>query len=150
MQTQRIKTIKAVYETAPEYMTCKPRARFTSSREIFSWFQTMKDETKESFICLHLDSKNTLVCAEVVSVGSLNASIVHPREVFKTALLSNAAALVFIHNHPSGDPTPSSEDMELTTRLCDAGKLLGIRILDHIIIGEDRYKSFADAGLIGD
>ena len=148
MTSKRIRQIKSVYENGPDYCTAHPRDRFTTSKEVFEFFKNMCDETKEHFVTLHLDSKNRLACMDVVSTGSLNASIVHPREVFKTALLSNAAALILIHNHPSGDPTPSREDLELTGRLKEAGELLGLRVLDHIIIGEDCYVSLADRGLI--
>ncbi len=148
----RMKVIRPVWETltinevTSDYIG--GRARFTSSREVFALFNFLKYETKEHFLALHLDSKNKILCLDKVSSGSLNAAIVHPREVFKTALLSSAAAVLFVHNHPSGNPEPSSEDLALTTRLRDAGKLLGIRVLDHIIIGEDRYYSLADQGLI--
>ncbi|MDT8444359.1 MAG: JAB domain-containing protein [Desulfuromonadales bacterium] len=81
-------------------------------------------------------------------MGSLNASIVHPREVYKAALLSSAAAVIFIHNHPSGDTAPSREDIEITKRLKDAGELLGIRVLDHLIVGEAGYYSFANDGIL--
>ena len=104
-------------------------------------------ETKEHFLCVHLDGKNRLSCVDRVAVGSLNSAIVHPREVFKTALLSSAAALILIHNHPSGDPTPSREDLELTGRLKEAGELLGIKVLDHVIIG-DTYVSLCERGLL--
>ena len=144
----KLKTIKAVYERSPEYVTAEKREKFESSKAVSEWFRALQDETKETFLCLHLDSKNTLVCLDVVSVGSLNASIVHPREVFKTAILSNAAALLFVHNHPSGNCTPSREDIELTERLKKGGELLGIRILDHVIVGENCYHSMADAGTI--
>jgi len=110
-------------------------------------FSFLNQETKEYFLTLHLDGKNRIVCMEEVSVGSLNQSIVHPREVFKTALLSSAAAIVLIHNHPSGDPTPSREDREITRRLKEGGDLLGIRVLDHIIVGES-YLSFVEQGLL--
>jgi len=148
MAKHKVKVIKAVYERSPEYVTAYKKDRFTSSRDAFEWFKELRYETKEVFAAIHLDSKNKIVCADIVSVGSLNASIVHPREVFKTALLSNAAAVLFVHNHPSGDPEPSSEDIALTRRLKDAGELLGIRVLDHVIVGENRYLSFADKGLI--
>ena len=121
--------------------------RFTAARQVSDWFRALKDEAKESFIALHLDGKNRVNCMEVVSIGSLNQSIVHPREVFKTALLSSAAAIILIHNHPSGDTTPSREDMEITKRLKEAGDILGIKVLDHIIIGEDYY-SFTEHRLI--
>ena len=101
---------------------------------------------REHFVVLMVDKKNRVIGMNTVSVGSLDSAIVHPREVYKPAILSNAAALIFGHNHPSGDPAPSPEDRVLTTRLVEAGKLLGMQVLDHIIIGSERsYYSFADA-----
>jgi len=119
-----------------------------SANAIFEMFKDLSREAKEHFISLHLDNKNKILCIDRVSVGSLTASVVHPREVFKTALLSSAAAVVFIHNHPSGDPEPSREDLDITTRLKQCGELLGIRILDHVVIGENRYCSFSDRGYL--
>jgi DNA repair protein RadC len=84
----------------------------------------------------------------LVSIGSLNQSIVHPRDTFKTALLSNAAAILCIHQHPTGDPTPSSEDIAITRRLKEAGEIMGIKLLDHIIIGDGEYLSFVERGLL--
>jgi len=147
----KFKQIKAIYET----LTIKeeisgylpPATRFTSPTQIFQIFNFLQLETKEYFLTLHLDGKNRIICIEEVSVGSLNQSIVHPREVFKTALLSSAAAIILIHNHPSGDPQPSREDREITRRLKEAGELLGIRVLDHMIIGET-YLSFVEMGLM--
>jgi len=97
-----------------------------------------------------LDQKNKMIGINTVSMGSLTASVVHPREVFKPAILSNAAALLCCHNHPSGAPQPSREDRALTTRLVDAGKLLGINVLDHIILGDgnESYYSFADEQML--
>ena len=103
---------------------------------------------REEFVVIGLDGKNKMIFLNSVSIGCLTASIVHPREVFKAAILGNAVALILCHNHPSGDPSPSSEDIEITKRLVAAGDLLGIKILDHIIMGDDRYLSFADKGLI--
>lgn len=143
----RFKVIKAVYETMTirdsitNYIS--PGSRYTSPDQIFDTFKFLRDETKEYFIAIHLDGKNRIICIDQVSVGSLNQSIVHPREVFKTSLLSSAAAIILLHNHPSGDPTPSREDLEITKRLREAGDLLGIRILDHIVIG-DTYISFVE------
>jgi DNA repair protein RadC len=105
-------------------------------------------ETKEYFITLHLNGKNQISCVDVVSIGSLNQSIVHPREVFKTALLSSAAAIILVHQHPTGDPAPSSEDIAITRRLKEAGDIIGIKILDHCIIGKDDYISFVERGLL--
>jgi DNA repair protein RadC len=105
---------------------------------------------REHFMVGMLDQKNKMIGINTVSMGSLTASVVHPREVFKPAILSNAAALVCCHNHPSGAPQPSQEDRALTTRLVDVGKLLGINVLDHIILGDgnESYFSFADEGLL--
>jgi DNA repair protein RadC len=149
MKCKRIQQIKAVFEAGPDYCAAHARERFTTSKQVFDFFTAMRDETKEHFVALHLDSKNRLSCMDVVSTGSLSASIVHPREVFKTALLSSAAAVILLHNHPSGDPTPSREDLELTGRLREAGELLGIRVLDHVIVGDGCYVSLADRGLLG-
>jgi DNA repair protein RadC len=105
---------------------------------------------REKFLVAHLDAKHRPIGIELVSVGSLTASIVHPREVFKAAVLQNAAAVILCHNHPSGDSAPSPEDMAITSRLCEAGEVLGIRVLDHVIIGDGTgaVYSFADAGAL--
>lgn len=100
----------------------------------------------EEFGVLVLDTRNRLKQLQVVSTGSLNGSLVHPREVFREATILRAAALVAFHNHPSGDPTPSREDRELTLRLVRAGKILGIDLLDHIIVASGRYWSFKERG----
>jgi len=115
---------------------------------VYELFRDLKCESKEHFMALHLDGKNRILCYELISLGSLNQSIVHPREVFKSALLSSAAALILIHNYPSGDPQPSSEDLSITRRLKEAGELLGVRILDHLIVGDGTYYSFADQGVL--
>ena len=101
---------------------------------------------REQFLVACLDAKHAIIGVNIVSLGSLTLSLVHPREVFKPAILLNSAAIICAHNHPSGDPAPSSEDRVLTIRLRQAGDLLGITILDHIILGDDRTFSFADQG----
>jgi len=147
----KFKQIKAVYETltvqedTSNYL--KPNMRYTSPSQIFDTFSFLQNETKEHFITLHLDGKNRIICCDIVSSGSLNQSIVHPRETFKTALLSSAAGIILMHNHPTGDPSPSTEDLEVTRRLREAGELLGIKVLDHIIIGSTYY-SFVERGNI--
>jgi DNA repair protein RadC len=113
--------------------------------EIFSF---LHNEAKEHFFTVHLDGKNRIICLDLVSIGSLNQSIVHPREVFKTSLSTSAAALLLVHNHPSGDPSPSSEDISITRRLKEGGELLGIKVLDHVIVGYDGYLSFVEKGLL--
>ena len=102
----------------------------------------------ERFIALALNTKNHVVAVLPVSSGSLNASIVHPRELFQRAILANCASLILAHNHPSGDPVPSPEDIALTRKLIDAGLLLDIPILDHVILGYGKYSSFKEMGLL--
>ena len=104
---------------------------------------------REQFVVCGLDVKHHIIGLNVVSVGSLTVSIVHPREVFKPLILMNACALLCAHNHPSGDPTPSPEDHALTARLREAGDLLGITLLDHIVLGDTYNYSFADQGWPG-
>jgi DNA repair protein RadC len=108
----------------------------------------MHEMAEENFIILCLNTKNKIAGVHTVSIGSLNASIVHPREVFKAALLNNASGIICLHNHPSGDPEPSREDIEITHRLVNAGNILGIKVLDHIIIGDGRYISLKEQGMM--
>lgn len=103
---------------------------------------------KEQFVVILLDAKNKVIGTEVVSEGSLSTSIVHPRDVFQPAILQNAAAIAVAHNHPSGDPTPSAEDRELTQTLLEAGRALCIPVLDHLIIGDGTYYSFEEDGAL--
>ena len=121
--------------------------RFESSQDVFREFESLRESDKEKFYTLHLDTKNTVIGVELVSQGSLDSAPVHPREVYKSALLSSAASVIFVHSHPSGDPEPSIADKEITRLLKQAGELLQIGVLDHIIIGGmDKYYSFADKG----
>ena len=106
----------------------------------------MHEMAEENFVILCLNTKNKIAGVHTVSIGSLNASIVHPREVFKAALLNNANGIICLHNHPSGDPEPSRDDIEITHRLANAGNILGIKVLDHVIIGDDRYVSLKEQG----
>ena len=125
--------------------------RFQNSRDLFESFRaefTVLD--REYFVMITVDSKNRTIGYHTISIGSLSTSIVHPRECLKAALLESAAAVIFLHNHPSGDPAPSREDRECTNRLAAAAKILGIRVLDHVICGDRDYFSFADAGLLTD
>ena len=103
---------------------------------------------EERFGVVMLDSKMRLIRAETLSVGSLDTSIAHPREIFRAATLASAASIALFHNHPSGDPAPSTDDMILTTRLVTAGEVMGIRVIDHIILGAGRWYSFREAGLL--
>lgn len=117
------------------------------AKKIFEMYLDGAD--REILVCLCLNTKNHVVNIGTVSVGSLNASIVHPREVFKTAILSNSASIILAHNHPSGDPTPSKEDIGITHRIKEGGKILGIDLLDHIILGDDgNFISLKTKGII--
>lgn len=122
-------------------------AAFQISQDVFDTYSArLRDAKQESFTVILLDSKNRFLREETVALGSLNQSIVHPREVFRPAIHEAAASVILVHNHPSGDPSPSDEDVRVTARLVEAGKLLGIRVLDHIIVGEGQYFSFFDQG----
>lgn len=105
-------------------------------------------EQQEKFYCLYLNTKNQIIAEKVVFVGSLNASIVHPREVYKEAIKQSAASIIVAHNHPSGDPTPSREDIQVTKRLVRAGEIIGIECLDHLIIGDKQFVSIKEKGYI--
>jgi DNA repair protein RadC len=99
------------------------------------------DDPRECFCVMYLDSRHKRIDVEVISIGTLNQSLVHPREVFRGAIRRNAQAIVIAHNHPSGDPAPSREDIEVTEKLIKAGEIIGIRILDHIVVGADAHTS---------
>ncbi len=101
-----------------------------------------------NFICLYLNTKNQVIHRQTIFIGSLNTSIVHPREVFKEAFRRAAASIICLHNHPSGDPTPSREDIEVTKRLVECGQIIGIEVLDHIIIGDHKFVSLKEKGHI--
>ncbi len=108
----------------------------------------LKSKKKEYFLALLLDTRNQLIRVAEISVGSLDSSIVHPREVFKEAVSASAASVLFAHNHPSGDPEASEDDINLTKRLAEAGEIMGIDVLDHVIIGEQKYLSLKREGLL--
>jgi DNA repair protein RadC len=106
------------------------------------------DPNKEFFIALYLNTKNGIIKQEVISIGSLSANVVHPREVFRTACMVSASSIIVAHNHPSGDPAPSREDIEITKKLAEAGKMIGIELLDHVILGQDRNYGFKESGML--
>jgi len=108
----------------------------------------LKDKKKEYFLILSLDSRNNLIKISEISIGSLNANLVHPREIFKEAIQALANSIILIHNHPSGDAIPSKDDIDITKQLIDAGEIMGITILDHIVIGNQDYKSMKDKELL--
>jgi DNA repair protein RadC len=122
-----------------------------SSKEVFEYlYQALRDLKREKFKVMFLDSKNRIVEEKTVFEGTVDSSAVYPREIMKEALKCNASSLIFIHNHPSGDPEPSLSDREITKELVFAADVMQLKVLDHIIIGNNRYFSFADEGLIDD
>ncbi len=134
-------------EFLKEQILGKPYCR--SSREVFDYlYHSMRDLKREVFKVMFLDSQNRVVEIEDVFEGTLNASAIYPREIIQGAVKHNAAALIFVHNHPAGNPQPSENDKQITQDLVLAGNIMQIKVLDHIIIGENRYFSFADAGLV--
>ncbi|OMC75067.1 hypothetical protein BK121_03375 [Paenibacillus odorifer] len=123
------------------------QAFLRSPKDVFNLLEPdFRFANKEHFICLFLNTKNRLIFKEIISVGSLNAVIVHPREVFRAAIKRCSASLICAHNHPSGDPEPSFEDINLTKRLIAAGEIIGIEVLDHVIIGGNRFYSLKENG----
>jgi len=143
--------IKAAFTLASRFQSRRLETldRFTSPRQVFDYFHhEFRDSRKEYFLTLLLDGKNRIIRRVQVSEGSLNQSIVHPREVFIPAVKESAAAIILVHNHPTGDPAPSSEDIAITRRLREAGDIMGIKVLDHIIIGDGEFMSFVERGLL--
>jgi len=114
------------------------------------FYERLRDSRHERFLAVLLDSRHRVTGEVLISQGTLTASLVHPREVFRSAVQEAAAALVLVHNHPSGDPAPSPEDQEVTDRLASAGEILGVRVLDHVVVAEHGYHSFREAGLLED
>jgi DNA repair protein RadC len=120
-----------------------------TSGEVANLLQAEADTwDREHFLVLALNGKNRLLGVETVSIGTLTASLVHPREVFTSLILAKAAAFILAHNHPSGDPTPSIEDHSITRRLKECGELFGLGLLDHVVLGHERYFSMADQGVL--
>ena len=120
-----------------------------SSEDVFHHFRdSLEKQKRELFYVVLLDNKNKKLREVKISEGSLTASLVHPREVFNPVIRESAAAVIFVHNHPSGDPAPSQEDIDITRRLKEVGEVMGVRVLDHVVIGHDRFFSFSDKGLL--
>jgi DNA repair protein RadC len=141
--------IQAVVELAKRFgqEEFTPGTPFRGSADVFAHFrERLGSEAYEQFYAVLLDNKHRKLRDVCISQGSLTSSVVHPREVYIPVIRESAAAVIFVHNHPSGDPTPSQEDIALTRRLREVGELVGIRVLDHVIIGKGRYVSFVDDG----
>lgn len=144
--------IKAAFELSKRlenFPDDNPKNKLQSPQDVIKSVRNkLKGKKKEHFLVLSLDTRNHLINTRTVSIGSLDSSIVHPREVFKEAISCSAASVIFIHNHPSGDPEPSEDDTKLTKRLIEAGEILGIEVLDHIIVCDTDYLSMKARNLI--
>lgn len=141
MKLELIETL-AVRETPAEGgLVCTPP-------QVYEKLKDMENLIQEAFVVLLLDSKNQLIRRKLITLGTVSSSLVHPRETFREAIIEGASSIILGHNHPSGDPTPSSEDIRVTKQLINAGEIIGIKVLDHIVIGEDgSYLSLRESGL---
>lgn len=143
--TAKACTLVAALEFGRRMAASQPERRIridTPDRVADLFMEEMRYLKKEVFRVAHLNVKNELIMKEDISIGGLNSAVAHPREVFQTAVRKGTNAVILVHNHPSGDPTPSSADKSTTNQLVEAGHILGIRVLDHIVIGDGRYISF--------
>lgn len=121
------------------------KTKIRCARDVYNFMKTRTEHLeKEHFFVLHMNTKNVIIELETISIGTLNATIIHPREVFRRAIRNNVNCIIIAHNHPSGESSPSREDGEITKRLNEAGKILDIKVIDHIVIGKDTYYSFAE------
>lgn len=138
--------IIALFEFSKRHSLAKQRGKQISCAEdVYEYCSPrLSGKDKEHFIALHLDTKNRITKYDTLSVGILNSSLIHPREVFKSAIKESANSIILVHNHPSGDPEPSDEDKEITEKIIHAGKILGIEVLDHVIVGAGCWYSFRD------
>lgn len=140
--------IMACFELGRRYLKNKKNSLYLKPKDVFLELKEYASAKKEHFIVLYLDTKNQEIKKYVVSIGTLNYSVVHPREVFEEAVKNLAASIIIAHNHPSGCPEPSQEDIKLTKRLIEAGKILGIELLDHVIVSKEKYFSFKENSLM--
>lgn len=129
-------------------VTVEKRFAIRSPEDVFTYLKEMQYLTREEFVCLGLNTKNEVLFRQTIFKGSLNASIVHPRETFLPLIKRSCASAIVAHNHPSGQPTPSREDIDVTKRLAEVGKVVGIEILDHIIIGHEKFVSLKEKGYL--
>ncbi|HTZ17970.1 MAG TPA: DNA repair protein RadC [Dissulfurispiraceae bacterium] len=149
--TAKIAQIKAAFELGKRLMAESHDGSplFSSSSAVHSFFAPrFKNLKKELFLCLLLDTKNRLIKEVRISEGTLTNSLIHPREAFREAVKESAASVIFVHNHPSGDPAPSRDDISVTERLKQAGELVGISVLDHIIVGDGSFVSLKEKGIL--
>jgi len=149
VKTMRLMAMFEIFRRTNKLKKQGYKKKITCAEDVFNrYVDQLQDKQKEHFHALYLNTKNHVIEDKLISKGTLNASLIHPREVFKQAIQSSANSLILIHNHPSGDPTPSKEDEVVTKNLVNAGELLGISILDHVVIGKETYISMKENGTI--
>jgi DNA repair protein RadC len=141
--------ILACFELGRRFFQKSNRIRLRTPEAVYQHLRHMSELNKEAFWGLYLDVKGRLVHDEVISLGTLTMNLVHPREVFRPAIEHSAASMILVHNHPSGDPTPSAEDLKVTRQLVEVGRLMDIEVLDHVIIGGESFVSLRRKGLMG-
>lgn len=144
----KICEIIACFELGKRLLKGKKARIYLTPKEVWEELKDIRDNKKEHFVIFYLDSRNQEIKREIISVGSLNANLVHPREVFEPAVRNLAAQIILAHNHPSGDPEPSEDDLTITKRLVEAGKIMGIEVVDHIIVVKNGFFSFKEKNLI--
>ena len=140
--------ILAISELGKRYNDSKrPIKKISSAKDVYDYFKTiLENQNQENFYILMLNTQNHIIKKEFITKGVLDSSIIHPREIFKPAIKNSTSKIILVHNHPSGNPNPSSEDLEVTKQLIEAGKLIDIKILDHVIIGNGGWWSFVEDG----
>jgi len=140
--------IVACFELGKRLLQRKQAEIYLKPKDVWNELRDLRDHKKEHFVIFYLDTRNQEIKREIISIGSLNANLVHPREVFEPAVRNLAAQVILAHNHPSGDLEPSEDDLKITNRLVESGKILGIEVLDHIIVVKNAFLSFKERGLI--
>ncbi|TET54050.1 MAG: JAB domain-containing protein [Actinobacteria bacterium] len=140
--------IVACFELGKRFLKDKKASLFISPKDVWDELKDIRASKKEHFIVFYLDTKNQEIKREIISVGSLNANLVHPREVFEPAVKNLAAQIIIAHNHPSGNLKPSTKDLKITKRLVEAGKILGIEVIDHIIVSKESFLSLKEQALL--
>jgi len=140
--------IVACFELGKRLLKGKKAKIYLKPKEVWKELKDIRDNKKEHFVIFYLDPRNQEIKREIISIGSLDASLVHPREVFEPAVRNLAAQIILAHNHPSGDPEPSEDDLTITKRLVEAGKIMGVEVIDHIIVVKNGFLSFKEKGLL--
>ena len=145
----KIMAMYEIFRRANKLKKIGYKAKIKTAEDVFNYFvDKLYDKKKECFYALYLDTKNTIIDEHEISVGTLNASLIHPREVFNPAIRASSNSVILVHNHPSGDCNPSKEDKDVTKTLFDAGDILGIKVLDHVIVGKDGFTSLKEEGVL--